>query len=79
MNELALKGVRGHTDSWVSIFSPRLASDFIFIVGANILKYNGANIPGKPKEALNYAGGIPMYIKEIGKERDEGYPGFELR
>ncbi len=38
VNELALKGVRGHTDSW----------------------YNGANIPGKPREALNYAGGIPV-------------------
>lgn len=35
--------------------------------------------PGKPKEALNYAGGIPIYIKEIGRERDEGYPGFELK
>ena len=34
--------------------------------------------PGKPKEALNFAGGIPVYIKEIGRERDEGYPGFEL-
>ena len=35
--------------------------------------------PGKPREALNYAGGIPVYIKEIGRERDEGYPGFELK
>ena len=57
VNELSLKGVRGHTDSW----------------------YNGANIPGKPREPLNYAGGIPVYIKEIGRERDEGYPGFEMR
>lgn len=39
----------------------------------------GANIPGKPKEALNYAGGIPVYIKEIGREREEGYPGFKLK
>jgi hypothetical protein len=36
-------------------------------------------ILGKPKEALNYAGGIPIYIKEIGRERDEGYPGFQLQ
>ena len=57
VNELALKGVRGHTDSW----------------------YNGANIPGKPREALNYAGGIPQYKKIITGEREEGYPGFDLR
>ena len=56
VNELSLKGVRGHTDSW----------------------YNGANIPGKPKEPLNFAGGIPMYIQVTGKERDEGYPGFDI-
>ncbi|KAI9812561.1 MAG: hypothetical protein M1827_004550 [Pycnora praestabilis] len=26
--------------------------------------YMGANIPGKPREQLNYAGGIPLYDKE---------------
>lgn len=57
VEELALKGLRGHTDSW----------------------YNGANIPGKPREALNYAGGIPVYIKEIGREREGGFPGFHLK
>ena len=36
-------------------------------------------LAGKPIEALNYAGGIPMYIKIIGKEREEGYPGFHLQ
>ncbi len=56
VNELALKGVRGHTNSW----------------------YNGSNIPGKPIEPLNYAGGLPLYIKEISREKDESYPGFEL-
>ena len=53
----------------------------------------GSNIPGKPIEALNFAGGvsasflllrhkliitlpqIPVYIKEIGRETNEGYPG----
>lgn len=25
--------------------------------------YLGANIPGKPREPLNYLGGIPMYMK----------------
>lgn len=41
--------------------------------------YNGANIPGKPREPLNYAGGIPMYIKTIEAVKNEGYKGFELK
>lgn len=57
VNELSLKGVRGHTDSW----------------------YNGQNIPGKPKEPLNYAGGIPQYIKELEKETSGGYGGFDMQ
>ena len=27
--------------------------------------YMGANVPGKPREQLNYTGGIPLYEKEI--------------
>ena len=27
--------------------------------------YMGANVPGKPREQLNYAGGLPLYEKEI--------------
>lgn len=57
VNELALKGVRGHTNSW----------------------YNGSNIPGKPIEALNYAGGIPLYIKKIGAEKENAYSGFDIQ
>ena len=40
--------------------------------------YNGGNIPGKTREHLVYAGGIPLYLKIIGKEKAEGYPGFTL-
>jgi cation diffusion facilitator CzcD-associated flavoprotein CzcO len=40
--------------------------------------YNGANIPGKPVEALNYAGGLPTYLKTIAEVRDQGYKGFKL-
>lgn len=38
--------------------------------------YNGANIPGKPREHLNYAGGIPRYKKTIEDVRAKGYEGF---
>ncbi|KAK5723867.1 hypothetical protein LTR17_013881 [Elasticomyces elasticus] len=40
--------------------------------------YNGANIPGKPREHLNYAGGIPRYKKTIEEVRANGYDGFHL-
>jgi hypothetical protein len=38
--------------------------------------YNGANIPGKPREHLNYAGGIPRYKNTLEEVRREGYKGF---
>lgn len=41
--------------------------------------YNGANIPGKPREPLNYAGGIPMYRKTLRKVREENYAGFAFK
>jgi cation diffusion facilitator CzcD-associated flavoprotein CzcO len=40
--------------------------------------YMGSNIPGKPREPLNYAGGIPLYIKTINEVFEEGYKGFEV-
>lgn len=41
--------------------------------------YMGTNIPGKPREALNYGGGIPEYIRTISKVMNNGYDGFTLR
>jgi len=38
--------------------------------------YMGANIPGKPRESLNYAGGIPRYVRECREVADKGYAGF---
>lgn len=38
--------------------------------------YMGANIPGKPREQLNYAGGIPLYEKECRESLDNGFKGF---
>ena len=39
--------------------------------------YMGANVPGKPREQLNYTGGIPTYKKEC-KERLNGWKGFTV-
>ncbi|KAL2834387.1 hypothetical protein BDW59DRAFT_156319 [Aspergillus cavernicola] len=41
--------------------------------------YNGANIPGKVREPLNFAGGIPYYIETIRGVRNDFYKGFNLQ
>jgi len=40
--------------------------------------YQGANIPGKKKEALAYVGGLPKYIKELEQCAKNNYEGFAL-
>ncbi|OCL12744.1 monooxygenase [Glonium stellatum] len=42
-------------------------------------EYMGTNIPGKPKEMLNYLGGLPDYVKRITSAVDLGFPGFTLQ
>ncbi|KAF8225777.1 FAD/NAD(P)-binding domain-containing protein [Tricholoma matsutake] len=38
--------------------------------------YNGANIPGKVVESLNFAGGVPLYIQLCNESAEKGYDGF---
>lgn len=38
--------------------------------------YMGANIPGKPREQLNYAGGLPLYQQELKATLNDGFKGF---
>ncbi|KIK69984.1 hypothetical protein GYMLUDRAFT_236433 [Collybiopsis luxurians FD-317 M1] len=40
--------------------------------------YMGANIPGKPIEHLNYAGGLHTYLNIITGVAERGYEGFKL-
>ncbi|EXJ56085.1 hypothetical protein A1O7_09016 [Cladophialophora yegresii CBS 114405] len=40
--------------------------------------YFGDNIPGKPREALNYMAGMPLYKQKCQEAVDAGYKGFEL-
>lgn len=40
------------------------------------VRYMGTNIPGKPKEALNYGGGLPLYIETINKVLKNNHDGF---
>ena len=40
--------------------------------------YMGANIPGKPREQLNYTGGFPLYQQELRAVLDDGFRGFDV-
>ena len=40
--------------------------------------YVGANIPGKPRVVMPYAGGQPRYRERCNAVRDAGYEGFEF-
>jgi cyclohexanone monooxygenase len=40
--------------------------------------YMGANIPGKPRQMLNYPGGAPLYLHKCEQCAAAGYAGFVL-
>jgi cyclohexanone monooxygenase len=40
--------------------------------------YMGANIPGKPRQLLNYPGGLPLYLRKCAECAEAGYAGFDL-
>jgi cyclohexanone monooxygenase len=40
--------------------------------------YFGANIPGKPREMLSFAGGLSTYIAKCNESAERGYEGFAI-
>jgi cation diffusion facilitator CzcD-associated flavoprotein CzcO len=40
--------------------------------------YLGANIPGKPREILAFAGGLPAYMAKVRESTERGYEGFAI-
>ncbi len=38
--------------------------------------YIGANVPGKPREMLNFTAGMPAYLGELEACSGQGYAGF---
>ncbi|EIN04187.1 cyclopentanone 1,2-monooxygenase [Punctularia strigosozonata HHB-11173 SS5] len=71
----------------IRYIEPTMASeqewhDKIEMISKNTLFHNtdswymGANIPGKPREQLNYLGGLPLYTQECRKALDNGFEGF---
>lgn len=41
--------------------------------------YYGANVPGKPRQMLNYSGGLPSYFTRWNESVAAGYDGFRLK
>ena len=41
--------------------------------------WQGSNIPGKKAEPLNWAGGLPLYIKTINDCLHEDWTGFHVQ
>lgn len=63
--------LRDKVDGWYNG-----AVSYLVRVYAQKLTAVNQNIPGKPKEPLNYAGGIPLYIKTITACLENNYDGF---
>jgi hypothetical protein len=40
--------------------------------------YNGANIPGKRVEPMNFTGGIPLYCETLCKSLENGFQGLHV-
>ncbi|GLZ48766.1 cyclohexanone monooxygenase [Actinomycetospora sp. NBRC 106375] len=57
----------------------REAADATLLPQAASSWYLGANVPGKPRVFLPYAGGFARYREMCDAEADAGYPGFALR
>lgn len=45
----------------------------------NVVRANGWHCVGKPREPLNYAGGIPLYKQALEDDRHRHYEGFVLQ
>ena len=62
-------------DAWVARVNG-IAEATLFTQGASW--YMGANVPGKPRVFMPYAGGLPSYRELCDAEAASGYPQFAL-
>lgn len=79
VTELSEKTLFPSTNSWYMGKSPSFATScpLCTVTGPHDVDIrSGANIPGKPREQLNYAGGIPLYEKECREALNNGFKGF---
>jgi cation diffusion facilitator CzcD-associated flavoprotein CzcO len=63
-------------EAWVAHVND--AANATLLPQANSSWYLGANIPGKPRVFMPYAGGMARYAERCAQVAAEGYPGFAL-
>jgi cation diffusion facilitator CzcD-associated flavoprotein CzcO len=77
VNKMHAMTLRHNVDSWY--MGELRRHILIFVVGAVFADcHSGTNIPGKPRQVLNYAGGVPLYIKTITEVINNDLDGFEV-
>jgi cation diffusion facilitator CzcD-associated flavoprotein CzcO len=65
------------TENWVAHVNE--AAQATLLPMANSSWYLGANVPGKPRVFMPYAGGMASYAKICVRVAENGYEGFALR
>lgn len=73
VNELHAATLRDQVDSWYMGQFRQVAHTL-----HSIDTVAGTNIPGKPRQALNYAGGLSTYIATINERLDNNFEGFQV-
>lgn len=74
-NKRSVVAVQAAEDKWVKDLHEVWYSS---LFPATDSWYQGANIPGKLREPLNYFGGIPEYIENLDKCASNNYDGFVI-
>ena len=73
VEEVGKMGLFAETESW---YFGGMAQHF-FLHKASLTVPLLDNIPGKPKEALNYMGGMQAYKQRLKESEENDYKGFE--
>jgi hypothetical protein len=75
VNDIHAATLRDRVDSWyMGMSSHSIRVQHCCRLTAD----TGSNIPGKPRQALNYAGGVPLYIRSITEKLQNNWEGFDL-
>ncbi len=70
-----IEPTREAEDAWRATCM-EIAGDSLFPMAKSW--YMGANIPGKARECLMYAGGLPAYLEALEASASNGYEGYRL-
>jgi cation diffusion facilitator CzcD-associated flavoprotein CzcO len=69
------KSLRDKVDGWYLLVNLHILRQ---MANCENDRFTGTNVPGKPREPLSYAGGIPLYIKKLNEALGKGLEGFSV-